>query len=55
MKAANIYENGYQFHGSVYVISNYVDTTWLWDRLRTSGGAYGGECGFNAHSGMSMV
>ncbi|XP_020083001.1 presequence protease 1, chloroplastic/mitochondrial-like isoform X3 [Ananas comosus] len=52
VKAANIYESGYQFHGSVYVISNYVDTTWLWDRLRTSGGAYGGECGLNAHSGV---
>nr|CAD1820645.1 unnamed protein product [Ananas comosus var. bracteatus] len=51
-KAANIYESGYQLHGSIYVISNCVNTTWLWERLRTSGGAYGGGCSFDAYSGV---
>ncbi|OAY65982.1 Presequence protease 1, chloroplastic/mitochondrial, partial [Ananas comosus] len=50
--AANIYESGYRLHGSVYVISKFVKTTWLWDRLRTIGGAYGGQCGFDAYSGV---
>ncbi|XP_020110231.1 presequence protease 2, chloroplastic/mitochondrial-like isoform X1 [Ananas comosus] len=51
-KAANIYESGYQLHGSIYVISSCVNTTWLRERLRTSGGAYGGGCSFDAYSGV---
>ncbi|CAA7400901.1 unnamed protein product [Spirodela intermedia] len=51
-KAANIYESGYQLHGSSYVISKYIGNTWLWDRVRVSGGAYGGFCDFDTHSGV---
>ncbi|XP_031491266.1 presequence protease 1, chloroplastic/mitochondrial-like isoform X2 [Nymphaea colorata] len=51
-KAANLYENGYQLHGSAYVISKYIGNTWLWDRVRVSGGAYGGFCDFDTDSGV---
>ncbi|PON69124.1 S-ribosylhomocysteinase (LuxS) [Parasponia andersonii] len=51
-KAANIYETGYQLSGSAYVISKYISNTWLWDRVRVSGGAYGGFCDFDTHSGV---
>ncbi|XP_042442600.1 presequence protease 2, chloroplastic/mitochondrial-like [Zingiber officinale] len=51
-KAGNIYETGYQLHGSAYVISKYIGNTWLWDRVRVSGGAYGGFCDFDTHSGV---
>ncbi|KAL3350623.1 hypothetical protein AABB24_023181 [Solanum stoloniferum] len=51
-KAANLYEAGYELKGSAYVISNYISNTWLWDRVRVSGGAYGGFCGFDSHSGV---
>ncbi|XP_060168287.1 presequence protease 1, chloroplastic/mitochondrial-like [Lycium barbarum] len=51
-KAANLYEAGYELSGSAYVISNYISNTWLWDRVRVSGGAYGGFCGFDTHSGV---
>ncbi|CAI0556980.1 unnamed protein product [Linum tenue] len=51
-KAANIYEAGYQLHGSVYVISNHISNTWLWDRVRLMGGAYGGMSHFNPYSGV---
>ncbi|KAK9096895.1 hypothetical protein Sjap_022392 [Stephania japonica] len=51
-KASNIYETGYQLHGSAYVISKYIGNTWLWDRVRVSGGAYGGFCDFDTHSGV---
>ncbi|XP_055815817.1 presequence protease 1, chloroplastic/mitochondrial [Solanum dulcamara] len=51
-KAANLYEAGYELEGSAYVISNYVSNTWLWDRVRVSGGAYGGFCSFDSHSGV---
>ena len=29
-----------------------MGTTWLWDRIRVSGGAYGGFSDFDSHSGM---
>ncbi|CAG9466039.1 unnamed protein product [Pedinophyceae sp. YPF-701] len=52
-KAGNLYEDaGYKLSGSSYVISKYVGSTWLWDRVRVSGGAYGGFCDFDSHSGM---
>ncbi|XP_073010433.1 presequence protease 1, chloroplastic/mitochondrial isoform X1 [Typha latifolia] len=51
-KAANVYETGYQLNGSAYVISKYISNTWLWDRVRVSGGAYGGFCDFDTHSGV---
>ena len=52
-KAFNLYEDaGYALSGSSYVISKLLGTTWLWDRVRVSGGAYGGFCDFDSHSGM---
>ncbi|GAV70301.1 LOW QUALITY PROTEIN: Peptidase_M16 domain-containing protein/Peptidase_M16_C domain-containing protein/M16C_assoc domain-containing protein, partial [Cephalotus follicularis] len=51
-KAANIYRTGYELNGSAYVISKYISNTWLWDRVRVSGGAYGGFCDFDTHSGV---
>ncbi|MCO5572009.1 hypothetical protein L7F22_025760 [Adiantum nelumboides] len=51
-KAFNIYDTGYQLNGNAYVISKYIGNTWLWDRVRVSGGAYGGFCDFDSHSGV---
>ncbi|GMJ03521.1 presequence protease 2 [Hibiscus trionum] len=51
-KAANLYDKGYQLSGSAYVISNHISNTWLWERVRVSGGAYGGFCDFDTHSGV---
>ena len=51
-KGANLYELGYQPHGSVAVIANYLRTTWLWERVRIQGGAYGGFCVFDRHAGV---
>ncbi|KAF7126753.1 hypothetical protein RHSIM_Rhsim11G0167000 [Rhododendron simsii] len=51
-KAANIYDTGYELNGSAYVISKHISNTWLWDRVRVSGGAYGGFCDFDTHSGV---
>ena len=50
-KGANLYKLGYQFHGSLLVISNMLRTTWLWERVRVQGGAYGGFCTFDHRSG----
>lgn len=52
-KAANLYQDaGYELHGSAYVIEKHLGTTWLWDRVRVVGGAYGGFCSFDSHSGQ---
>mmetsp|Transcript_14152 Transcript_14152/g.34028 ORF Transcript_14152/g.34028 Transcript_14152/m.34028 type:complete len:1117 (-) Transcript_14152:229-3579(-) len=50
-KGANLYKAGYELHGSSYVVNKMLSTTWLWDRVRVSGGAYGGFSDFESHSG----
>lgn len=51
-KGANLYELGYELNGSVSVITNYLRTTWLWEKVRVQGGAYGGFCMFDYRSGV---
>jgi Zn-dependent M16 (insulinase) family peptidase len=51
-KGANLYDFGYTFHGSVGVITRFLRNTWLWDRVRVQGGAYGADCSFDQFSGL---
>lgn len=51
-KAFNLFEHGYKFHGSSLVICRYLKTTWLWDRIRVQGGAYGALSLFDRLSGV---
>lgn len=51
-KGTNLYELGYRLHGSVAVITQYLATSWLWERVRVQGGAYGAFCPFDQHSGF---
>ncbi len=51
-KGANLYQLGYKLHGSVQVINNYLQNTWLWEKIRVQGGAYGGQSGFDMLSGV---
>jgi len=51
-KGANLYQLGYEPHGSINVINNYLGTTWLWEKVRVQGGAYGGFSTFDTHSGV---
>ncbi len=51
-KGANLYQLGYELDGSAYVISNHLRGTWLWDKVRVQGGAYGGFCTFDSQSGV---
>lgn len=51
-KGGNLYTDaGYKLNGSAYVIEKYLGNTWLWDRVRVVGGAYGGFCSFDPQSG----
>lgn len=51
-KGADLYELGYRFHGSIQVITGYLRSSWLWDRIRVQGGAYGAMCLFDRLSGV---
>ncbi|GFR50856.1 hypothetical protein Agub_g13138 [Astrephomene gubernaculifera] len=55
-KGADLYRDaGYQLSGATYVVEKYLGNTWLWDRVRVVGGAYGGFCSFDSHSGMMTL
>lgn len=51
-KAANLYQLGYSMDGSILPINKLLRTTWLWDRIRVQGGAYGSFCVFDHRSGV---
>lgn len=51
-KGANLFAHGYELHGSISVITNYLRTSYLWDKVRAQGGAYGAYCRFGRQSGV---
>lgn len=50
-KGMNLYRSGYQLNGSVFVINPYLRGTYMWDKIRVLGGAYGGFSIFDNQSG----
>jgi presequence protease len=50
-KGVNLYKLGYRAHGSFIPVVNYLQNTWLWERVRVHGGAYGGFATFDRRSG----
>jgi hypothetical protein len=50
-KGADLYALGHKLHGSWFAVQNWLRTTYLWERIRVQGGAYGGFCTFDALSG----
>ena len=50
-KGANLYREGIAPGGAHLVARAYLRTSWLWDKVRVQGGAYGGHCMFNRYSG----
>ncbi len=51
-KGTNLYTLGYTRHGSIAPITNYLRTTYLWEKIRVQGGAYGGMVSFNSNTGV---
>ena len=51
--AGNLYDVGYDYHGSMYVATKLVSRGFLWDRIRVQGGAYGGNMSFSGVSGIA--
>jgi hypothetical protein len=50
-KGGNLLDLGYERNGTTEVIAHYLRSTWLWEKVRVQGGAYGGFCVFDQHSG----
>jgi Zn-dependent M16 (insulinase) family peptidase len=51
-KGGNLYDLGFTEHGSVSPIVNYLRTSYLWEKVRVQGGAYGGMVGFSNYTGI---
>jgi hypothetical protein len=51
-RAVNLFDNGYKTDGSALVITKYLRTAWLWEKIRVQGGAYGAVCGFDLNCGV---
>lgn len=51
-KGANLFDLGYELDGSMLVVNKYMQTTWLWEKVRVQGGAYGGFSVFDQFSGV---
>ena len=51
-KASNIKNYGGSFHGSIYVLTNVLNFSYLWNEIRVQGGAYG--CGFAGRDDGNM-
>jgi len=50
-KGANLYDLGYVHSGATSVVLRHLNTTYLWDKVRVQGGAYGGGSSFDPFSG----
>jgi len=50
-KGADLYDLGYVSSGATSVVGRYVSASYLWDKVRVQGGAYGGSCSFDRRSG----
>ncbi len=50
-KGLNLYANVYHFNGSNAVIRKYLGTTYMREKIRVQGGAYGGMISFDPNSG----
>lgn len=51
-QAINLFDKGYEYDGSALVITKYLRTAWLWEKIRVQGGAYGAVCAFDPHCGV---
>lgn len=51
-KGARLYDHGYRMHGSVMVIRGFLNTAYLWEKVRVQGGAYGGFSTFDRYTGV---
>jgi Zn-dependent M16 (insulinase) family peptidase len=52
VKGGDLRRAGAEPGGAAAVIQHYLNTTWLWNKVRVQGGAYGGSCSVDRHAGL---
>ena len=52
-KAINLYDLGYELHGSSKVITRLLNLDYMWHKIRVQGGAYGGRLGLSSSTGTA--
>jgi Zn-dependent M16 (insulinase) family peptidase len=52
VKGGDLRRLGAEPNGADAVVQHYLNTTWLWNKVRVQGGAYGGSCALDRHSGV---
>jgi presequence protease len=52
VKGGSLRGSGAEPSGATAVIQHYLNTTWLWNKVRVQGGAYGGSCSVDRHAGL---
>ncbi len=50
-KGFNLFDTGYAFNGSAHVVGKILRASYLWERVRVQGGAYGAFCSLDRLSG----
>jgi hypothetical protein len=51
-QGVNLEKAGYPRNGAAAVAVQHLNTTYLWDKIRVQGGAYGGFAGYNGPAGV---
>ena len=51
-KGISLYKAGYQLSGAILAITNYLNSGWMWEKVRVQGGAYGAFNTFDQFSGV---
>lgn len=51
-KTLNLKAGGYAYTGAAMVIARHVRASYLWEKVRVQGGAYGGFCSLDHRSGL---
>jgi Zn-dependent M16 (insulinase) family peptidase len=52
VKGGDLRRVGAEPNGAAAVVQHYLNTTWLWNKVRVQGGAYGGSSALDRHSGI---
>jgi Zn-dependent M16 (insulinase) family peptidase len=52
VKGGDLRRLGIEPGGAAAVVQQYLNTTWLWNKVRVQGGAYGGSCALDRRAGV---
>jgi presequence protease len=52
VKGGDLRRLGIKPGGAAAVVQHYLNTTWLWSKVRVQGGAYGGSCSLDRRAGV---